>query len=76
MQTFRELLTQRPFKPFRLVMVSGPEYVVRQPEMAFLTATDLLVGVNETKEGVPRDFKICPLMHVKFVELLSADNAG
>jgi hypothetical protein len=31
-QTFRELLTTRPFKPFRLVMSSGETYEVRHPE--------------------------------------------
>jgi hypothetical protein len=42
-QTFRELLTQRPFQPFRLVMSSGLTYEVRHPEMAMLTRNALLV---------------------------------
>src|SRR6185437_1120837 len=58
-QTFRELLTQRPFKPFRLVMSSGQTYDVRHPEMAMLTRTDLLVGVDVEDDGVPAEFKIC-----------------
>jgi hypothetical protein len=67
-QTFRELLSQRPFKPFRLVMSSGQSYDVRHPEMAMLTRTDILVGVNETDEGVPAEFKICSLLHVTAIE--------
>ena len=47
-QTFRELLAQRPFRSFRLVMSSGQTYEVRHPEMAMLTRTDILVGVGET----------------------------
>lgn len=70
-QTFRELLTQRPFKPFRLVMSSGQTYEVRHPEMAWLTRTDLLVGVNESEEGVPAEFRICSLLHVATVEPLN-----
>ena len=70
-QTFRELLTQRPFKPFRLVMSSGQTYDVRHPEMAWLTRTDILVGINESEEGVPAEFRICSLLHVATVEPLN-----
>ena len=71
-QTFRELLTQRPFQPFRLVMSSGQSYDVRHPEMAFLTKSDILVGVDETDEGVPAEFKICSLLHVSAIEPLGS----
>jgi hypothetical protein len=70
-QTFRQLLTERPFKPFRLVMSSGQSYEVRHPEMAWLTRTDLLVGVGE-EEAVPAEFRICSLLHVATVEPISA----
>jgi hypothetical protein len=67
-QTFKTLLTQQPFKPFRLIMSSGQAYEVRHPEMAMLTKTDLLVGIDETTEGVPAEFKICSLLHVTAIE--------
>jgi len=70
-QTLREMLTQRPFKPFRLVMSSGQAYDVRHPEMALLTRTDLLVGINESEEGVPAEFRICSLLHVATIEPLN-----
>jgi hypothetical protein len=38
-QALRNLLKERPFKPFRLVMSSGLAYEVRHPEMALLTKT-------------------------------------
>ena len=75
-QTFRELLTQRPFKPFRLVMSSGQTYEVRHPEMAMLTRSDLLVGVGESEDGVPAEFRICSLLHVATVEPLSSASTG
>ena len=75
-QTFRELLSQRPFKPFRLVMSSGQAYDVRHPEMALLTRTDMLVGIDETDEGVPADFRICSLLHVATVEPLTSSTTG
>ncbi len=71
-QTFRELLTRQPFMPFRIVMSSGQAYEVRHPEMALLTRTDLLVGIDETKDGVPARFKICSLLHVTAVEPLES----
>ena len=71
LQTFRELMQQRPFKPFRLVMSSGQSYEVRHPEMAMLTRTSLLVGTGDTEEGVPAEFKICSLLHVTSIEPLT-----
>ena len=71
-QTFRELLTQRPFRPFRLVMSSGQSYEVRHPEMAMLTRSDMLVGVGEADDGVPAEFRICSLLHVTAVEPVTA----
>jgi hypothetical protein len=71
LQTFRELLSRRPFKPFRLVMSSGKSYEVRHPEMAWLTRTDILVGLGE-EDGIPAEFKICSLLHVTTVEPLSS----
>lgn len=75
-QTFRQLLAQRPFQPFRLVMSSGQAYEVRHPENAFLTKSDILVGVDDTDEGVPADFRICSLLHVTAVEPISSPAAG
>ncbi|MBW3540123.1 MAG: hypothetical protein KY476_07630 [Planctomycetes bacterium] len=75
-QTFRELLGQRPFKPFRLVMSSGETYDVRHPEMAWLTRTSLLVGIDQTDDGVPAEFRICSLLHVAKVEPLGTSATG
>jgi hypothetical protein len=75
-QTFRDLLSQRPFKPFRLVMSSGQSYDVPHPEMAFLTRTDILVGVGDVDDGVPAAFKICSLLHVSAIEPLSSTASG
>jgi hypothetical protein len=70
-QTFRDLLAARPFRPFRLVMSSGQNYEVRHPEMAMLTRTSILVGIDVADDGVPSEFKICSLLHVTAVEPLT-----
>ena len=75
-QTFRNLLNERPFRPFRLVMSSGQTYEVRHPEMAMLTRTDILVGVDEADDGIPAEFKICSLLHVTAVEPASSTATG
>ena len=75
-QTFQELLSKRPFQPFRLVMSSGRTYEVRHPEMAFLTRSDILVGVDATDDGVPADFRICSLLHVAVIEPILASAAS
>lgn len=67
-QTFRDLLTRRPFQPFRLVMSSGQSYEVRHPEMAFLTKSDILVGIDDAGDGIPAEFRICSLLHVATIE--------
>lgn len=71
-RTLRDLLTARPFRSFRLVMSSGQAYEVRHPEMAFVTKSDLLVGLDIEDDGVPAEFKICSLLHVTAVEPLEA----
>ena len=67
-QTFRNLLNERPFRPFRLVMSSGQTYEVRHPEMAMLMRTDILVGIDEADDGLPSRYKICSYLHVTAVE--------
>ncbi len=75
-QTFRNLLEERPFKPFRLVMSSGKSYEVCHPEMAFVTKTDILVGIDIEDDGVPAEFKICSMLHVTAVEPLEPSSNG
>lgn len=75
-QTFKEMLGRRPFQPVRLVMSSGQTYEIRHPEMAFLTRTDILVGLDETRDGVPARFKICSLLHVTAIEPIDTSNAA
>ncbi len=70
-QTFRDLLQERPFRPFRIVMSSGQSYEVRHPEMAMLLRTDILVGID-VEDGFPSRFKICSMLHVTAVEPLES----
>lgn len=73
-QTFRDLLAERPFKPFRVVMSSGERHEVRHPEMAFLSKTSLYVG-TDLEDGIPAEFRICSLLHVTTVEPIEGQAA-
>jgi hypothetical protein len=76
LRTLRELMANRPFKPFRVVMSSGLSYDVRHPETAFLTRTILFVGMDVKDDGVPDEFKMCSLLHVATMEPLNIPVAG
>lgn len=71
----QELLISRPFRPFRITLSSGQSYEVRHPEMALLTRTDLLVGVDTAEDGVPAEFRICSLLHITTIEPLNVPTA-
>jgi len=74
-QTFREMLGRRPFQPVRLVLSSGLSYEIRHPEMAWLTRTSILVGIDGADDGVPAEFKILSLLHVTAIEPLATQTA-
>ena len=75
-QTFRDLLAAKPFQPFRLVMSSGEKYEVKHPEMAMLLRNDIVVGFEETRDGLPTRFKVCSLLHVTAIEPLEVSSAA
>lgn len=70
-QTFKEMLTRRPFQPVKLTLSSGQVFEIRHPEMAFLTRTSILIGIDLAEDGVPAEFKIVSLLHVTSMEPLS-----
>lgn len=74
-QTFREMLTRRPFQPVKVILSSGQSYEIRHPETALLTRANLLIGVDVADDGVPAEFKILSLLHVTAIEPLTGKAA-
>jgi hypothetical protein len=74
LQTFREMLTRRPFQPVKLTLSSGQTFEIRHPEMALLTRTSILIG-TDLQDGIPAEFKIVSLLHVASMEPLSSQAA-
>jgi len=46
LQTFQQMLKKQPFQPVRIVTSSGQTYEIRHPEMAFLTRSSILIGIE------------------------------
>ena len=65
-----DLLRQRPFQPFRIVMKDGQAFEVCQQGTAMLTQSDILVGVGKSRHGVPLECRIFSLQQVASVEPL------
>jgi hypothetical protein len=74
-QTFREMLSRQPFQPVKITLSSGESHEIRHPEMAMLTRTNLLVGIDVSDDGVPAEFKILSLLHVTAIEPLAGKAA-
>jgi hypothetical protein len=74
-QTVREMLARRPFQPVKLTLSCGQSSEIRHPEMAMLTRTSILIGVDLAPDGVPAEFKIISLLHVMTIEPLTQQAA-
>jgi hypothetical protein len=69
------MLTRRPFQPVRLTLSSGQTFEIRHPEMALLTRTSILIGIDLAEDGVPAEFKIVPLLHVTSIKPVTSQAA-
>ena len=66
---------RRPFQAVKITLSSGHAFEIRHPEMALLTRTSLLIGVDLAEDGVPAEFKIISLLHVTAIEPLTSQAA-
>jgi hypothetical protein len=81
-ESLREWMQKRPFQPF-LVKTSdgeaktsdGEAYEVRHPEMAFLTRTEIVIGLAE-RNGIPSRHRTVSLLHVTAIEPIDASAAA
>ena len=57
------------------MLSSGQSYEIRHPEMAMLTRTSLLVGIDVAEDGIPTEVKILSLLHVTAIEPITQQAA-
>ena len=69
-QDFRQLVLNRPFQPFRLVMSSGERVEVRHPELAMVLRTKILIAERQTSGGLGDVYNIFSLLHVTKIEFI------
>jgi hypothetical protein len=67
----KELMSRRPFEPFRVRLSSGDAYEVRHPEMALLLRNGIYVAVSNGGD-LPENAVWCSLLHVAAVEPVGA----
>jgi hypothetical protein len=74
-RAFKEVVTRRPFQPVKLTLSSGQTFEIQHREMALLTRTSILIGIDLADDGVPAEFKIVSLLHVASMEPLAGQAA-
>ena len=73
-QTFREMLSRRPFQPVKLTL-SRQSFEIRYPEMALVTRTSILIGTDVAEDGMPAEYRIVSLLRVTSIEPLTSQAA-
>jgi hypothetical protein len=74
--TFKDILTHRPFEPFRVVMSSGESYNVMHPEMAFVTVKSLILAIPDSSRPDGERLAFCSYLHIAHVETLKPSRAA
>lgn len=62
----RELLGREPFKPFRLILSSGKEYDVLNPETTVLLKSEVFIAFQDGES-----WSVVPLFHVTAIETIT-----
>jgi hypothetical protein len=52
-QRFRELHARRPFEPFRVHLINGRSYEVRDPDLLMVGRTSITIGLLDRERGDP-----------------------
>ena len=73
--TLKDLLSRRPFSPFRVILSSGDRFEVRHPEFAWLVKGGIYVGLPAEagangQPDLPERAVFCSALHLTAVEQL------
>ncbi len=73
----RELLRQRPFTPFELILSSGDRFPVMHPEMMLLLKERVLLAVPAPgREELPDRYETISYLHIAAASPLETSGAG
>ncbi len=63
---------RQPFVPFRIHLTDGASYEVPHPELLWVFARLIAVGVpHARREGFFEDMHLCPILHITRIEPLA-----
>lgn len=68
----RDHLQTQPFRPIRVYISDGSSYDIRHPEMAYVTATQVMIALEMSVENLPDKVVFCDPVHITQIEPLNA----
>lgn len=67
----RNLMTAKPFKPFRVHMSDGSKHDITNHDMAFVERNTFDVGIDRDEQGFAEDIVRCSILHIVKLEDIS-----
>ncbi len=66
----RHLLWQHPFEPFRIILLDGTSYDIRDPDLVLLERSVVKIGFPASKVPVPLTHRevVVSLLHITRLE--------
>lgn len=67
-EEIRELITARPFAPFRICLSDGSSHDITNHDRAMVGRTSVEIGVHPDPRGIMERFVRCALLHIVKIE--------
>ncbi len=64
----RDHLKAEPFRPIRVHISDGSSYDIRHPEMAFVTAFQVIIALEMSEDDLPDKVVFCDPVHITRIE--------
>ena len=71
----RDHLKVHPFRPIRIHISDGSSYDIRHPEMAYVTASQVMIALEMSEESLPDKVVFCDPVHITRIEPLDGTGA-
>ncbi len=72
--TIRKHLRRHPFQPIRIHLSDGSSYEVRHSEFAYVTRTEVVIGIDAANDDLPESSVYCDPIHVTRIEPIRKAN--
>jgi hypothetical protein len=66
----KELMDAKPFRPFKLHLSDGSSYAVPNHDAAFVTRSNVEIGLNQDPDGIAERAVRCAILHISRIEEL------